>query len=134
MAEGLQKIRLIKWLPWVAAAPLLAILLSLMPGWKLWTGLGLLAFVSSMYLGILLGGVLGRLINLYVLRRPPDLGERLASALSGFGFLFVPPLIGTGANAYLGTEITVESLWLHFLWACVGGLIIFWTKPQKSGT
>lgn len=134
MIELLRRIGRAKWLPWVGMSPFFLIPLYMMLAGKPWPGLGILAFLSSMYGGILFGGFLGRALNRYVLRRSADFGQRLAAGLSGFGFLFLPPIVGFWSNHHLGTDIEMASLWLHFLWACVGGAAFFCAKPPEPET
>jgi hypothetical protein len=132
--ELLWKIRRAKWLPWVGMSPFLFIPLYAVFTGRTWPGLGLLAFFSSFYGGILLGRFLGSVLSNYVFRRSQDFGQRLAGGLSGFGFLFLPTVVGLWSNSHLGTDIGLAPLWQHFLWACVGGAIFFCTKLQDPET
>ena len=99
-----------------------------------WPILAVIAYFLPFYAGGFLGSFLGRLLNKRVVKRSADFGQRRAGGLIGFGFLFLPPIVWSLANRHLGTEIEMASLWLHFLWACVGGLVFFCAKRTKPAT
>jgi hypothetical protein len=97
-------------------------------------GLGILAFLSSMYVGIALGSFVGHVLAREVFKLSPDYGQRFKAALSAFGFLFLPPLVATWTNVRFDTGIEIAPIWHHFIWACIGGMIFFLSKPSASET
>ena len=117
------------WLVWIAilAAVSVYIMLNDQPS----RGIGLLVFLSSLYVGILLGSLVGHFLGL-ALRLPAPVCARLSASLSAFGFLFLPSLVGTWTNAHLNTGIEIPSLVLVFLWACIGGGVFFSRQGARS--
>ncbi|WP_299728988.1 hypothetical protein [uncultured Tateyamaria sp.] len=75
--------------------------------------------------GIVMGGMLARLLNTQVLKKPAKFAKRLAASFSCFGFLFLPALVGFAANLTLNADIAMYALGTHFLWAIVGGGLFF---------
>lgn len=115
-------------------SPFVAIPVAIMMGGELWQGLGVLAVLCSFFGGIFFGSGLGQVLNIHVLKRSVEFGERLSAGLAGFGAFFLPPSMGFWSNHNLGTDIGLSSLWLHYLSACVVGLIFFYTKPASAKT
>jgi len=102
-------------------------------GGDVWFGLGITAFFASMFAGIGIGGFVGRNLKLPFPNLTDDCLERLAAGGSIFGFLFLPPLVGSWTNAYLGTDIEMHSLGAHFLWACICAGLGYYFGPSTLG-
>lgn len=83
--------------------------------------LGFVILIAS----ALAGSVGGELLGHRLQKRFPKIGEGAGAACSGFGFLFLPPLLAEWTNANLNTEIEMEPLALHFLWACIVAGVLF---------
>jgi hypothetical protein len=129
--EFLKKLEKSKWLPWVGTAPFILVPVGIMFGGEVAQGAGVLAFFASCWVGILLGGKLARVISTHFLRTSEDFAKRLSGAFSAFGFLFLPVLVGSFANANLGTTIGLHSVGAHFLWSCVGAALFFSVDPSS---
>jgi hypothetical protein len=121
-----------RWLPWVSISPFVIAPIAMMISGEMWRGLGILAFFGSMPAGVLLGGLVSRVCNRHIPKYYEELGHRFSAFSMGFGFLFLPPLVGTWANANMGTEIGLETLKAHFIWACVGGGLFFFVSPTAT--
>ena len=121
-----------KCLTWIGTVPLIIIPLIMMLDGELWRGLGVLAFFSSMIAGVALGAAVAGLLNAHLLKGSDKLVERLRAGFSAFGFLFLPPLVGSWTNAYLNTGIEMTSLGAHFMWASIAGSIFFCISPVSS--
>lgn len=120
-----------KWLRWGGTAPFILIPIAIMFGGEVSRGAGILAFFASMWLGIILGGKLAHIVSARLLKTSEDIIKRMTAGGCAFGFLFLPVLVGSFANANLGTSIEMHSLGAHFLWACVVAGIIFCLSPEK---
>ena len=131
LIELLRKLGKSKWPPLIGLAMFLFFTLYLIIGQK-WQGLGFLIFLGSFYLGAWLGGKFGQILNDRMLKQPVEIGQSLIAGFSGFGFLFLPPVIGLWANTYVNFQISVQPLGVHLFWACVGGTILFIAKSLSS--
>ena len=118
-----------KWQWWISLLPFVLLpLLGIFHG-EIWGAVAVLAFLGAFYAGGLIGYLLGKSFSRFI-NASAQFGQRFSAAASGFGIFFLPPLLAAWANTYLGTDIWVASLWLHFFWACVCGAIFFWTKDE----
>lgn len=90
----------------------------------------MLAFFASLWVGLILGGKVALVISSSFLKSFEDIGKRLTSALSIFGFLFLPALVGSFTNAKLSTSIELHPIGVHFLWACFAAGIAFFVSPE----
>ncbi|MEX0306317.1 MAG: hypothetical protein AB3N12_02920 [Ruegeria sp.] len=120
-----------KWLPWAGTAPFILIPVAIIIGGEVSRGAGILAFFASMWVGIILGGKFSHIVSTHLLKTSDDTSKRMTAGGCAFGFLFLPVLVGSFANANLGTSIEIHSLGAHFLWACVGAGIFFFVSPEK---
>jgi hypothetical protein len=125
MKDCFKTLRASKWLPWVGTAPFIISSLIVMFNGEVLRGLGILAIFGSMIPGIASGPFVVRILSTHLSRIPQSLEKRLSAALSAFGFLFLPALIGFWSDALLNTGIEMYPLGDHFLWACVGAGIGF---------
>jgi hypothetical protein len=132
LIEVFKKIEKSKWLPWVGTAPFFIIPIVIIFRGEVARGVGFLAFFACMWVGIILGGKLGLIISTHLLKTSEDVGKRLGAAFGAFGFLFLPVLVGSFANANLGAEIAMHSTGAHFLWACIGAVIFFFCSDQSE--
>jgi hypothetical protein len=107
------------WWAWLGLLLLFVVCLAPLLGDDAWLGLGTSAIFASVFAGIGIGGFVGRNLKLPFPNLSDDCLERLAAGGSIFGFLFLPPLVGSWTNAHLGTDIELHSLGAHFLWACI---------------
>ncbi|MBL4769017.1 MAG: hypothetical protein JKY94_15120 [Rhodobacteraceae bacterium] len=132
--EFFSRLKNSKWVQWVGAAPFLIFLLPVVFDGEMLRGLGILAFFGSMLVGIILGAFSARILNTHFLKCSEDFGKRISAAFSGFGFLFLPSVVGNWTNAYLSTDtdIGMHSLGVDFMWACVVGGIFFCVGPSES--
>ena len=119
------------WLPWVGTAPFIVIPIAIVFGGEVSRGTGILAFFASMWLGIILGGKFAHIVSTHLLKTSKNIDKRMTAGGCAFGFLFLPVLVGSFANANLGTSIQMYSLGAHFLWACVGAGVFFCVSPEK---
>lgn len=122
-----------KWLSWFSLAPFIITPIVVVFNGEMLQGVGILAFFGSMWLGVVLGGTIARVITARFLTASESFGEGLTAAFCAFGFLFVPALVGSWTNTYLNTDIKMYSLAAHFLWACLGGGIFFVASYTNSG-
>jgi hypothetical protein len=120
-----------KILPWLGMTPFLIFPAVSLKNGEVWQALAGIAFFGSAFASIAIGPVLGRVLNKHVLKRSSELEERLSAGLVAFSFLFIPALVGSWSNAHLDTSIEMYSLGLHFVWACVGGIVFFSIKAPK---
>ncbi|MEP2891454.1 hypothetical protein [Tateyamaria sp.] len=108
----------------VAVAFILLIIAVVLDG-SFGTVLKALVLVVSLFgsacAGIVMGGVLARLLNNQILKRSTEFGKRLTAGFSVFGFLFLPALVGFWANLYLNAGIVIYSLEASILLALLGG-------------
>ena len=126
----MKKIPIPKWLVGLAILPLVAIAVAEMFWGQSQKALGIFILFGS----ALLGGAGGEFLAQRLQKRLPQIGEKLRAAFSAFGFLFLPPLLCKWTNANLNTEIQLQSLGLHFLWAGTAACILFFavgSKPQE---
>lgn len=131
LVELFKKLENSKWLRWVGTAPFIIFPLFIMINGEMWRGIGILAFFASVLLGIVLGNKIAWIFTTHVKAASEAFRKRLSTALSAFGFLFLPPVVGNWSNTYLGTEIEMHSLGVHFVWACAVGVIAFYVKPSS---
>ncbi len=120
-----------KILPWLGMTPFLIFPVVLFKNGEVWKALAAIAFFGSAFASIVVGPVLGRVLNKHVLKQSSVFEERLSAGLVAFCFLFAPALVGSWGNAHLDTDIGMYSLGLHFVWACVGGIVFFSIKAPK---
>lgn len=130
LVEFFKRLATAKWLPWLGMLPLIAAPLIVIYGGETWRGLGVFLFIASAFLGVAIGTLLVRLLGTSILKNQGGLRRRMSAALSCFGFLFLPPLVGSWTNSYMNTEIEMHSLNAHFVWACVGAGSFFCISPS----
>ena len=134
LIDWVQKIENSKAVRWVGMVGVPVLVAAVIYDGKLGAVLSVLGWFlgvfGSAYVGIIVGGFLARVLNKRLFKISEELGERLTAGFSCFGFLFVPPVCGAWANAYLGTETSLFSLWAHFLCAVFGGALFF-SFPSK---
>ena len=130
LIEFFKKLEKSKWLQWVGTAPFILIPIAIMFGGEVSRGAGILAFFASMWVGIALGGKFAHFVATHFLKASEDMGKHISAGGCAFGFLFLPVLVGSFANSYLGTSIEIRSLGAHFLWACVGAVIFFFLSSK----
>lgn len=82
--------------------------------------------------GVVMGGLLARLLNNQLLKRLKDFGKRLAAGFSVFGFLCLPSLVGVWSNLHLNAGMAIYSLKTSTLLALLGGGITFMFSPSSS--
>ncbi|WP_299722199.1 hypothetical protein [uncultured Tateyamaria sp.] len=132
LIEFFKKLGKSKWLHWVGTAPFILIPIVIFFGGDVSRGVGILAVLASMWIGVILGGKFALIISTFLLKSSEDIGKRLEVAFCAFGFLFLPVLVGTFTNANLGTDIEMSSMAAHFLGACIGAGIFFCISPEDS--
>lgn len=127
-----EKLEKSKWLPWVAIAPFILTPIAVMFGGEVSRGAGLLAVFASMWVGIALGGKFAHFVSVHLLKTSEDVKKRMIASGFAFGLMFIPVLVGSFTNTYLGTSIEMHSLGGHFLWACIGAGIFFCVGPEET--
>ena len=132
LVEFFKKLEKSKWLPWVGMLPFVILPLLVVIDGEAARGVGMFAFLASTFLAGFLGGKLGAFIAERILEASENLTSRIAAAFSAFGFLFLPVLVGTYTNANLGTNIDMNSIGAHFLWACCGAALFFSVSPSAK--
>ncbi len=126
-----EKLEKSKWLPWVGTAPFILIPIAVIFDGEVSRGAGILALFASFWVGIILGGKFAHIVSTHLLKTSEDIDKRMTAGGNAFGFLFLPVLVGSSTNAYLGTSIDMHSLGAHFLWACIGAVIFFCVSAEN---
>jgi hypothetical protein len=132
LTEFFKKLGKSKWLPWLSISPFIFVPLAIIFGGEVSRGIGFLAFFASMWAGVFLGGKFALVASKYLLKTSVDVSKRLSAAFSAFGFLFLPVLVGLFTNAYMGTDIGIQSIGTHFLSACFGAAVFFSISPENT--
>lgn len=130
--EFFKKLNIPRWLSLVGTA-----IFIIFPVIELFRGnivevLVALTLFFSMFAGIIIGKIIAAIVTIHLLKRSDDFGRRLSSGGEVFGFLLFPALVASMSNAYLNTNISMESLFMHFLIACFGDGIFFCVSPTNS--
>lgn len=127
----LNRLKTLKWLRLVGILPLCIPTLYLSFVDETARRLGIFAFCVGAFVGIFGGfnfnAIVGRVFN-----APRKIMGRIATATSAFGFWFLSVLVGTYTNANMGTGIKMQSIEVHFPWACFGSVGFFAVSPPQS--
>ncbi|NOR63575.1 MAG: hypothetical protein GQ535_13915 [Rhodobacteraceae bacterium] len=121
-----------KILPWVGAIPIFGFPLYAVWDGEVAKGIGAFIFWSSFIVGIGIGRMLGKLLNLHLVKETSEFEARLKNGFSAFGFLFLPALAALWVNAQFGLSIGVGPMWGHLLWASVCFTIVFISTPENN--
>ncbi len=132
LIEFFDKLKESKWLPWLGTAPFILGPFVIMFNGDVSGGLGLLAFLASMLVGLVLGGKLAQVFSTRIVKVSEDVEIRLTAAGCIFGFWFLPVLVVMFTNPDLGTEIGLHSITSHFFVACFGAGVAFCVTPGSS--
>jgi len=132
----LKRLKRSGWLDWIVFAAMLAIfsippLALLFIGENL-RGLGLFAFVFSVFLGPLIGVKFAQILTTTLFNDSSDIGQRLSDTLGFLGFALLPFLVAVWTNSKLGTMIGIVSTPAHLFFVGIVAVVIFCLPRQRT--